>query len=195
MTGAGGAVYSPGYQLTLWLGSGQLRLWRRLDRMLGSSSEGSSTIRAIARSTGANPGAVSRDLGRLAALGFVVRSTTRGRFGGVRLWRVVSRRARELAGRARALRRMRAPAPGQLELILAAGTLLEAPWWDPEPVELDEPEPVGPEPGSLRAERDPAPDITDRIGSEYGEVRCERCGRLRLTYHGSTAGPCPYDRP
>ena len=34
MTGAA-LVYSPGYQLPLWLGRGQLRLWRRLDAVIG----------------------------------------------------------------------------------------------------------------------------------------------------------------
>lgn len=184
-------VVSPG-QIPIWLGSGQLRTHRLVEQLLGGRDSRKTTIRAIAGKLDANPGAVSRELGRLSALGLHAQLTRRGRLGFVELFRIVGRSwapRLDPRRRARALLRMGVGSPGQLTLALAVPD-------DEEPTPLDELWPATPaEPGSLRAERDPLidpADVTERIGSAYGQTRCA-CGRLRLTYAGDVAGPCPHE--
>lgn len=195
-------TYSPGYQVPLWLGPAQLRLWRRIDRTLAGRPHVRTTVRALAAELGANPGTISRDLDALGRLGFAVHLATWGR-AGVTLWRVVSRGGRKGLDpyrQRRALARMGVSrvAPGQLALATieavtpayppdagspptgSAGRYLAEPV-NPAPVLGDGP-PNGADAGTAEPGDAPAP---------FGTITCE-CGRTRLVAVGREPSACPH---
>lgn len=182
-------VHSPGYQVPLWLGPAQLRLWRRLDRTIGGRTFASTTVRALAGELGTNPGTISRDLDALARLGFAVHLARWGR-AGVTLWRVVSpggRRGLDPRRQRRALARMGLSrvAPGQLALVTIQAT-------DP----ADDPPASGPSPTAAPippgAAVNPEPGgDTGAAAGPFDTIRCS-CGRSRLVANGRELAPCPH---
>lgn len=190
---AGEVAYSPGERGLVVLGSAQALVHHELERLLADASTVElPTTRAIAATLGLNPGVVSRALHDVVRLGLYAIETRRGRLGGMTIWRVVRERLRKLRRRGLALRRMLAPAPGQLTLALADGPR-PAPraWWDNEPddepeLDLDEPLTIS---RPATAPRVVEPEPLPPSSGEYGMTRCE-CGRLRLTFGGQVAGPC-----
>lgn len=197
-------VYSPGYQVPLWLGDGQLRLWRYLDRELGARNYASTTVRAIARRLGVNPGSVARDLDALARLGYATHLAEWGR-AGVRLWRVVARGGRrglDQRKRMRALARMGllASSPGQLALTTyGAGEPVPRPAPTAAGVRDRAPAAVMPT-SSANVDRLHGVDAADDSAASevvaagpFGSIRCA-CGRSRLTRDGAVSGPCPHGR-
>lgn len=178
MTG-GTMVYSPGYRLPAWLGRGQLRLWRHVERELAGKPHTSTTVRAIATELGVNPGSVSRDLDALARLGLAVHHAAWGRRG-VLIWRVVARGGRrgwDLVRRRRALARMGVALDGQLSLAFAESR-------EPEPV------PSAPAPHAPPAVPPPPAERSDSP-EPFATVIC-RCGKLRLIRNGDEPSPCPH---
>jgi hypothetical protein len=197
-------VHSPGYQVPLWLGPAQLRLWRKLDRLIGGRTFAASTVRGLSRELRSNPGTISRDLDALARLGLAVHDSTWGR-AGVRLWRVVApggRRGLDPRRQRRALARMGiTAAPGQLTLAHVAATLAAddppAPpsvavgsavsAWAAEPII-----PTADRPGT--ADRPTGAADAPPASAAPGPFRVETCpcGRSRIVMDGRPLTPCPH---
>ena len=203
MTGAT-LVHSPGYQVPLWLGPAQVRLWRRLDRVIGGRTFAATTVRALAAELGSNPGTISRDLDALARLGFAVHLARWGR-AGVTLWRVVSpgaRRGLDPRRQRRALARMGLSrvAPGQLTI--EAMTPADDP---PAPIGASPTgsagrylaEPVNPDAPAVASHAgqggapDPGAEVDPSAPGPFATIRCE-CGRPRLVAQGRELSPCPH---
>jgi hypothetical protein len=198
-------AYSPGYQVPLWLGPAQIRLWRRLDRVIGGRTFAATTVRALAAELGSNPGTISRDLDALARLGFAVHLARWGR-AGVTLWRVVGpggRRGLDPRRARRALARMGVrAAPGQLALISEASPSTDDP---PEPSATSPTGPAGRYPagpvnhdvtaGSSHDGRgispDPGAEIPPSASGPFETIRCD-CGRSRLVMLGREPSPCTH---
>lgn len=195
------AVYSPGYQLPLFLGPAQLRLWRRLDRLIGARTFAASTVRGLAAELGANPGSVSRDLDALARLGLAVHDTTWGR-AGVRLWRVVARGGRrglDPRRQRRAWLRMGVRAvPGQATMF-EADDRESVPPADRSPTASPVPIPAGEavNPGSEASlhGRDATPAGASQGGDApagpFAYAHCA-CGRPRIVKVGEPAPDCTH---
>lgn len=168
-------VYSPGYQIPLWLGPAQVRLWRRLDRLIGSATFQRTTVRELAAELGVNPGSVSRDLDRLQALGLAVHDATWGR-AGVRLWRVLARGGRrglDPVRRHRAIARMRVALADQATLF------------------ADSPDQSGPVPSPRSGSPDDPPAFPPTPAGPFASERCT-CGRLRLVRTDAERTPCTH---
>lgn len=123
-----GWIFSPGVGLPVWLGPAELRVWRELEPHLTRRRRPIRTVlRAIARDLGLNPGSVSRILSRLHGLRLLVHETSRGRLGGVTLWRTVGRVSGAVlapARRIRALARVGVELAGAVQLELNLGELV-----------------------------------------------------------------------